>query len=540
MQPGQPHSSTADYDVIIVGAGFSGIYALHRLRALGFSVVVLEAASAAGGTWFWNRYPGARCDIQSMVYSYSFDARLEQDWQWSERFARQPEILQYINHVVERFDLTPDMQFNTRVEQAHYDEQEHHWLLVDGNAQQYRARFCIFATGCLSVPRLPAIDGIDQFKGNVYHTGEWPHAAVDFSGQQVAVIGTGSSGIQSIPVIAKQAEHVTVFQRTPNFSTPAWQVPLSADEEQQWKDNYPAIREIARQSQSGDIYEEASDSIFDHSDEVQQAELNRRWGQGAFNLQAAFADLVTDEKANQIAAGFVHDKIRGRVDDQNIAELLCPRDHPFGTKRLCVDTDYYETYNRDNVTLVDISDTPVSAITERGLKFENVEYQFDAIVFATGFDAMTGALKQVDIRGKDGQTLREKWAHGPITYLGLGVSGFPNLFTITGPGSPSVLTNMMVAIEQHVDWVVDCLCYLRASEISSIEASLEAESMWVQQVEAVARKTLYPQAGSWYMGANIPGKPRVFMPYIGGMASYRDICDAIVDKGYQGFILSQE
>jgi cyclohexanone monooxygenase len=531
----KPHSNS---DIVIIGAGFSGIYALHRLRSLGFSVTLLEAASGPGGTWFWNRYPGARCDIQSMVYSYSFDDQLQQDWHWTERYARQPEILKYINHVVKRFDLGCDMQFNTRVKEAIFNEKENNWSLVDDDYNQYRARFCIFATGCLSVPRLPTIDGVDKFGGDFYHTGEWPHTNVDFTSQKVAVIGTGSSGIQSIPVIAQQAKYLTVFQRTPNFSTPAWQGPLTTDEELQWKANYADIRKTARQSESGDIYEETSDSVFNYSTNEQQSELERRWGQGAFNLQAAFIDLVTDENANKIATEFVHNKIRQRVDDQKIAELLCPRNHPFGTKRLCVDSDYYETYNRDNVALIDISSTPITSITKQGLKLDNVEYQFDAIVFATGFDAMTGALMKVDIRGRDGQKLSDKWAGGPLSYLGLSVSGFPNLFTVTGPGSPSVLTNMMVAIEQHVDWVVDCLCHLRESKQSIIEASSEAEAEWVKQVEEVAQTTLYPQANSWYVGANIPGKPRGFMPYVGGMASYRDICNDVVDKGYLGFNLS--
>ena len=526
------------YDAIIVGAGFSGLYALYKLRSLGFKVKILEAASGAGGTWFWNRYPGARCDIQSVVYSYSFDDQLQQEWHWTERYARQPEILKYINHVVERFDLARDIQFNTAIEQAQFNEADNHWSLTDNNNEKYTSQFCIFATGCLSVPRLPEIQGIDQFNGNTYHTGEWPHSTVDFTGQNVAVIGTGSTGIQSIPVIARQAKHLTVFQRTPNFSTPAWQGPLTADEEKRWKDNYSEIREKARQSESGDIYEETPDSVFNYSAHEQQAELERRWGQGAFNLQAAFADLVTDEKANQIATEFVHEKIRQRVNDPEIAELLCPRNHPFGTKRLCVDTDYYETYNRDNVTLIDISSTPIASITTQGLNLDNIEYEFDSIVFATGFDAMTGALTRVDIRGRGNQSLADKWAGGPQSYLGLSVSGFPNLFTITGPGSPSVLTNMMVAIEQHVDWVIDCLFHLRETDNVVIEASSEAESNWVKQVEAVAQTTLFPQANSWYVGANIPGKPRVFMPYVGGMASYRDICNDVVDRGYAGFNLS--
>ncbi|MFT5503724.1 MAG: cyclohexanone monooxygenase [Gammaproteobacteria bacterium] len=529
-----PHS---DYDVVIIGAGFSGIYALYRLRSLGFSVALLEAASGPGGTWFWNRYPGARCDVQSMVYSYSFDDQLQQDWKWTERYARQPEILEYIQHVVERYDLGKDIRFNCKVEQAEFDESQNSWLLTDSSGDQIRSQFCIFATGCLSVPRLPEIDGIDEFEGQAYHTGQWPHEAVDFSGLNVAVVGTGSSGIQSIPVIAQQARHLTVFQRTPNFSTPAWQGPLSPAEEKQWKDNYPEIRQAARDSESGDIYDESYDSIFDYSPDDQQAELDHRWGQGAFNLMAAFADLMTDENANKIAAEFVHDKIRQRIDDPVIAELLCPRNHPFASKRLCVDSEYFETYNRDNVTLIDISRDHQFSVSTQGITIDSTEYDFDAIVFATGFDAMTGALLNIDIRGKNNKCIQDKWAKGPQSYLGLSVAEFPNLFTITGPGSPSVLTNMMVAIEQHVDWVVDCLTDLRERKISMIEASIEAEADWVRQVLEVAQGTLYPLANSWYTGDNIPGKPRVFMPYVGGMASYRDICNDVVADGYRGFHL---
>ena len=535
----KPHSnSNPEHDVIIIGAGFSGIYALHRLRASGMNVRLLEAATAPGGTWFWNRYPGARCDIQSMIYSYSFDEQLQQDWQWTERYATQPEILKYIDHVVDRFDLKRDMQFETRVSCASFNETSNFWQVTDQHANGYSARFCIFATGCLSVPRYPDIEGMERFDGSIYHTGQWPHEGVDFTGQKVALIGTGSSGIQSIPVIATQAQHLTVFQRTPNFSTPAWQTPLSEEEEKQWKEDYPAIRQAARQSHSGDIYEEAEDSVFNYSAQEQQAELDRRWGQGAFNLQAAFSDLVTDIRANEIASNFVHEKIRQRVNKAETAELLCPKDHPFGTKRLCVDTNYYETYNRENVSLISIKDSPIKTITEKGIIIDNGEYEFDSIIFATGFDAMTGALLNVEIQGRNQQCLADKWEDGPRTYLGLCVSGFPNLFVITGPGSPSVLTNMMVAIEQHVDWVVDCINHIRENGKSTIEADYKSEDDWVIQVEEVGNTTLYPLADSWYTGANIPGKPRVFTPYVGGMAAYRDICDEVAREGYKGFNLS--
>ncbi|MEJ0016807.1 MAG: NAD(P)/FAD-dependent oxidoreductase [Acetobacteraceae bacterium] len=529
--------SPISVDVAIVGAGFAGMYMLHRLRGLGLSARVFEAGSGVGGTWYWNRYPGARCDVESMQYSYSFSPELQQDWQWSELFAAQPEILRYANHVADRFDLRRDIQFNTRVTSARFDDTANLWDVRTDRGDAVSARFVVMATGCLSSARVPDLPGLDSFSGRTYHTGHWPHEGVDFTGQRVAVIGTGSSAIQAIPVIAQQAAHVTVFQRTPNFSIPSRNGPMNESYAQSWKSEYPVLREKARHMRNGILNDPNNQSALEVSDEERRRVLEARWAAGGTKFMAAFNDLIFNREANDTAAEFVRGKIRSMVRDPATAELLAPKNHPIGTKRICVDTDYYGTYNRDNVALVDVRATPISGITERGVRVGDSEYAVDAIVFATGFDAMTGALLGVDVEA-GGASLREKWEAGPRTYLGLMTAGFPNLFMITGPGSPSVLSNMMVSIEQHVDWIADCLGFLQARGIASIEATQAAEDAWVAHGNDVANKTLYPLANSWYMGVNIPGKPQVFMPYIGGVGAYRDICDEIAADGYRGFVLS--
>jgi cyclohexanone monooxygenase len=533
-----PGPQPRDVDVVIVGAGFAGMYLLHRVRGLGMSAVVFEAAGGVGGTWYWNRYPGARCDVESMQYSYSFSPELQQDWQWSELFASQPEILRYANHVADRLDLRRDIRFETRVTEARFDEAEHRWSIRTDRGDRVSARYCVMATGCLSSARVPDLDGLASFKGKTYHTGHWPHEGVDFTGQRVAVIGTGSSAIQAIPVIAEQAAQLTVFQRTPNFSIPSRNGPMSPNYEQSWKRAYPQRREQARDARTGILNDPNDKSALEVSDAERQREYEARWAAGGTSFMAAFNDLIFDQQANDTAAEFVRSQIRGTVRDPAVAELLAPKNHPIGTKRICVDTDYYQTYNRDNVTLVDVRSTPITGITPNGLRVGDREYECDSIVFATGFDAMTGALTRVDIRGRTALSLRDKWEAGPRTYLGLMTAGFPNLFMITGPGSPSVLSNMMVSIEQHVDWISECLDYLRSRRLDCIEAGVEAEDAWVNHVNEVAFSTLYPSANSWYMGANIPGKPRVFMPYIGGVGSYRGICAEVAAKGYEGFRLT--
>jgi len=534
-----PGQSTEAYDAVVVGAGFAGMYMLHRLRKQGLSVRVYEQGDGVGGTWYWNRYPGARCDVESMQYSYSFSDELQQQWDWSERYAPQPEILKYANHVADRFDLRPDIQFSTRVEQAVFDESTDRWsvtISANGETKTVTAAYVVLATGCLSNARMPDIKGLDDFKGEVYHTGHWPHHSVDFTGKRVAVIGTGSSALQSVPVIAAQASHLTVFQRTANFSIPARNAPLTPEERDAFRSNYPEIRRIAREDMRNGIYQEIPDrGALDDGDNERRAKYETRWSKGGLTFMGVYNNLVLDQAANDTAASFVREKIAEIVSDPQTAKLLLPNDHPIGSKRICVDTDYYATFNRPNVTLVDIKAGGIGEILPNAVRAAGKDYEVDALVLATGFDAMTGSVAKIDIQGRNGGTLNQKWAEGPRTYLGLMSAGFPNLFVITGPGSPSVLSNMIVSIEQHVDWIADCIGYMRAQGFAAMEAETDAEDRWVAHVNEAAYATLYPQANSWYMGANIPGKPRIFMPYIGGVGAYRQICNDVAAKGYQGF-----
>ena len=530
--------ATANVDALIVGAGFSGIYMLKRCRELGISARVIEAATDAGGTWYWNRYPGARCDVESLTYSYSFSDDLQREWSWTERYARQPEILKYVARVVEKFDLRREMQFDTRVTVVAFDSTTDRWAIETDRGEHISAKYCIMATGCLSIPTRPDFKGLESYEGKIYHTGQWPHEEIDFTGNRVGIIGTGSSAVQSIPVIAEQAAHLTVFQRTPNFSVPAHHGPIDGDVVNMWKTRHEELRARARASRVGDIFEVSEISALDLTPEARDAEFERRWRQGSFNFLASFSDLITSRAANNFAVEFAHKKIRERVKDPVIADLLCPTDHPFGTKRLCVDTDYYETYNRDNVSLVDVKSAPIEKFTPKGLRTGSKEFEFDALVFATGFDAMTGALFNIDIRGRNGIQFKEKWSDGPRTYLGLAVAGFPNLFTVTGPASPSVLSNMMTSIEQHIEWITDCMAHMEAQGLATIEASTEAEDEWMQHVTDIADDTLFFESNTWYVGANIPGKPRVIYPYVGGVGAYREICDDIAAAGYKGFTLA--
>lgn len=538
MSQPAPLKSKTDYDAIVVGAGFAGLYMLHKLRALGLSAQVYEAGSGVGGTWFWNRYPGARCDVYSLEYCYSFDEQLQQEWVWTERYSAQPEILSYIEHVADRFDLRRDIQFNSRISAAHFIESEGIWRVETEAGDVASARYCIMASGALSASRKPDFEGLDDFEGTWYHTGQWPHEPVDFNGHRVAVIGTGSSGIQVTPMVAAQADHLTVFQRTPNFSIPAWNHPLSDAEQQAWKSEVAQHRAVAKASKSGALYQYGHRGTFEVSAEERQAEFDRRWAHGGANFTHAFNDLFKDRAANDLAAEYVRTKIRGIVKDPTVAAKLTPTDHAIGTKRICVDTDYYSTFNRPNVTLVDARSTPITRITRTGIETTDGSYAVDSIVFATGYDAVTGALTRIDIRGRDGVSLKDQWRDGPTTYLGITISGFPNLFTVTGPGSPSILTNVVMSIEQHVEWIADCLAYLRRENIALIEADPQAERDWVTHVSDLAKDTLHVQANSWYMGANVPGKPRVFLPYLGGLGAYTQICNNIAADGYRGFVLS--
>ena len=536
----QQTENASSYDAVIVGAGFAGMYMLHHLRQLGFSAIVLDRADGVGGTWYWNRYPGARCDVESLVYSYSFSPELEQEWEWTERYPTQPEILRYANHVADRFDLRKDIRFETGVDAAVWNDDTGRWAVSTSAGDTLDTQFYIMATGCLSDSKLPEVDGVDTFRGKTYHTGHWPHEGVDFTGMRVGVIGTGSSGIQSIPIMAEQAAQLTVFQRTPNFSLPARNRPLHPGEQEDMKARYGEHREEARTSGFGIPAPEPTQSALEVSEEERNAAYEAGWDSGHLvAMLLSFNDLISDKEANETACEFIRNKIRSIVDDPQTAEDLCPFDHPMGTKRPCLDTNYYATYNRDNVELVNLRRTPIEEITETGIRTSDRDFEFDAIVFATGFDAMTGALVAFDIEGHDGVTLKEKWAQGPRTYLGLLVAGFPNFFTITGPTSPSVFSNMMVSIEQHVEWIGACLKYLRDNGKDSIEATVEAEDFWVQHNNEAGDATLFPLANSWYMGSNVPGKPRVLMPYIGGVGVYREECDEIVADGYRGCVLSE-
>ncbi|MGH6952142.1 MAG: alpha/beta hydrolase fold domain-containing protein, partial [Vitreimonas sp.] len=527
-----------DFDAIVVGAGMAGLYQLHRLRQDGFSVQALEAADDVGGTWYWNRYPGARCDVQSVDYSYTFDPEIRSQWTWSERYATQPEILRYLQFVADKLDLRNDIRFSTKVQSADWDEQASLWRILTSAGDAITARFYIMATGCLSLPKTPDIEGVERFGGAVYFTSRWPHEGVDLTGKRVAVIGTGSSGIQSIPLIAKQAEQLTVFQRTANFSIPAFNGPVRPDKLAQLQD-YPAYVTATRNSRAGVPTFVSVTRALDASPAERQAAYDRGWAQGElFPILGAYADLLVSDEANDTLCEYVRDKIRATVRDPANAEALCPRDYPIGAKRLCLDTDYYETFNLPHVRLVDLRKTPIRAITEAGLDTSAESFAFDAIVYATGFDAMTGAIVAVDIAGRDGVSLKQRWAEGPETYLGLMTVGFPNLFMITGPGSPSVLSNMAVSIEQHVEWIADTLKDLRARGYDTIEPTEVAQAGWRQHCIDCADLTLFSKADSWYVGANVPGKARVLTPYTGGVDFYRRFCDEARARGYLGFRLA--
>jgi cation diffusion facilitator CzcD-associated flavoprotein CzcO len=535
-------TKTDEVDAVVIGAGFSGLYMLKRLRDdLGMTSRVFEAGDDVGGTWYWNRYPGARCDSEAYMYCFSFDKDLMQEWNWSGKYPEQPEILKYLQHVADRFELRSGIEFNTRVTAAHWDESTNRWLVETDQGDQVSAQYLITGIGCLSAGQIPDIAGIDSFEGESYHTGSWPHEGVDFAGKRVGVIGTGSSGVQSIPVIAEQAEHLTVFQRTPQYMVPARHHTVDTDYLDEVKKNYDEIWEKARHSTGGFPFDSMKKSALEATPEERQAAYEEGWAEGGFKFVfGSFNDISLDLRANATASEFIRAKIRETVDDPETAEKLVPRDHPFTSKRALIDTNYFETYNRDNVELVDIRHAPIEAITPKGVRTTEGEYELDIIVFATGFDAMTGTYFKMDIRGRDGLTLKEKWAEGPKTYLGLSSAGFPNMFMITGPGSPSVLSNMPVSIEQHVEFISDMLESMREHGQDVAEADPQAESEWVDHVNEVANMTLFMLADSWYLGANIPGKPRVFMPYPGGVGAYRDKCDEVATAGYEGYALSSE
>lgn len=529
---------SSELDAVVVGAGFSGLYALHHLRdRLGLTVRAYEMGDGVGGTWYWNRYPGARCDSESYYYCYSFSSELEQEWEWSSKYPEQPEILRYLEHVADRFDLRRDIQLTTRVTSAVFDEERGRWEIRTDRGDAVSARFLVGAVGCLSAANVPEIPGIGTFAGDWYHTAAWPHEPVDFRGKRVALIGTGSTGIQATPVIAAEADHLFVLQRTPQYSVPARNCLMTPEQQQEIKRDYPEIRRSARESFGGFPYRPSPRSALEVSPEERQATYERLWEEaGGFQfIYGSYYDLLHNQAANDTAAEFIRNQIRRTVKDPLVAEKLCPVDYPYGTKRPPIDTDYYATFNRQNVTLVDLRETPISEIVPSGIRTTAGLIDVDILVFATGFDAMTGSLLKIDVRGRAGRTLRAKWRAGPRTYLGLAMAGFPNLFVITGPGSPSVLANMPLAIEQHVDWVGRCIGWMRDNGFDVVEASEDAEDSWVDHVRQVFEGTLFPKANSWYVGANILGKQRVFMPYVGGFMPYSQRCDQVADSGYTGF-----
>lgn len=528
----------ATTDAIVVGAGFAGLYMLHLLRVQGLTVQGLEGADGVGGTWYSNRYPGARCDVESLQYAYSFSEELSREWEWTERYAAQPEILRYIEHVADRFGLRDAISFGSRVTEAAYDSTTRLWAVTTSRGEILRARFLITAVGCLSAGNVPAVPGLESFQGRWFHSGDWPHEGVDLNGTSVAVVGTGSSGIQMIPVIAEQAGQLRVFQRTPGFSVPAVNGSLDAEARRMFGENRPAIIERVRKSTGGYLIDSVQRWGSRTPVAERMAEYERAWARGGIGFLATFMDHFLLEEINETAADFIRNKIRDIISDPETAERLIPYGYPLGTKRMCTDTGYYETYNRPNVFLVDVREEPIQEIVPQGIRTSRTTYTVDTLVFATGFDAFTGPLLAMNVTGRDGLSLRDKWAAGPISYLGLMSAGFPNLFTITGPGSPSVLSNMLVSIEQHVEWIARCIDDLQRDlgDSAVIEPDPESETAWSEHVSNLAESTLYGTVDSWYAGANIPGKPRRFLPYVAGVGTYRGICAQIAAEGYKGFI----
>jgi len=524
-----------ELDVIIVGAGFAGLRALHTMRSAGKQAVVLEASDGIGGVWYHNGYPGARCDVESYDYSYRFSPELEQEWRWSERYAQQPEILRYIHHVADRFGLRPNIEFNARVSAARYDETEHCWSVITEDGRTWRARLLLLCVGQLSTTKSPQYPGLDAFRGEVYHSGDWPRHPVDYTGKRVAIIGTGSSGMQMTPVIAPQCRHLHVFQRTANYSIPAANAPVSDAEDRQVKANYRARREQAANSPSGLGFIPNKTSALSATPEERETVYEAAWNRLGFGFALAYFDILLNQAANDTAAEFIRRKIRARVTNDAVREALVPRDHPFAARRPSVDSGYFEAFNRDNVSLVNVKETPIVAFTDRGIRTTAAEHAFEMIILATGFDAFTGSLFKPDIVGRGGITLRQKWSGGPLTQLGVAVADFPNLFIVVGPGSPSLLSNVLVSTEEQIDWLESLVDTMDANEVVEFEATPEAEQNWTAQVQARAQETLYLTTPSFYNGAEVAGKPRVFMPYSGGVRGYRRLLQQCAAEGYSGF-----
>jgi cyclohexanone monooxygenase len=526
---------TRDHDVVIVGAGFAGLYAVHRLRGLGLRVRAYERGGGVGGVWYWNRYPGCRCDVESILYSYSFSEELQQEWSWSHRYAAQPEILAYLNHVADRFDLRRDIQLETSVDGMTFDERAQLWSVRLGDGTTVTASSVVMAAGVLSDGIVPAIPGLGDFAGEIIHTGSWPADGAELAGRRVGIVGTGSSGIQSAPLIAQQAEHLHVFQRTPQFAIPAWNRPIPPEEMEEIKAGYPELRRRAWETLGGVPSEPAPHVATETSPEEREPWLRKTWARGGYPMVGAYPDVLFDEATNAIVGEWVKDRLRERIDDPELAEKLMPA-YPFAAKRLCVDTDYFETYNRSNVTLVDLRENGIEGVVEAGVRLaDGSVVELDVLIFATGFDAVTGAIMRIDPVGRGGLTIREKWGESVHAYLGVMVSGFPNLFLVNGPGSPSLLYNMVPAIEHHVDWIAGAMAYARERDLGAIEPEPEAELRWSERVDEVASRTLYPRVNSWYMGSNVPGKVRTFLAWAGGGPPYFAHVQAVVENGYEGF-----
>lgn len=544
MSASPPETDRTDrhFDVVVIGAGFSGMYALHRLRQQWRRVVCLEAGDGVGGTWYWNRYPGARVDIESMQYSYSFDEKLQQEWSWSEHFSPQRDLEAYANHVADRFDLRADIRFRTRVDELTFDEATDEWHIGTASGERFVATYVIAATGSLDVSNVPDWPGLNSFRGAAYHTSRWPKDGVDLAGKRVGLIGTGSTGIQATPEVAAVAEHLTVFQRTPNFSLPSFNRTLDPEYERDWKTHYPERRREVLSTHGAVLTNNVAEqrSIFDYTDDERDEVMERAWNsRNGLEFIRTFTDTSSDPEANAILAEFVRNKIRAMVDDPETAELLCPKTYPIGGKRICVDSGYYQTFNRDNVTLVDVRSHPIEEITETGLRTSRSEYDLDVIIFATGFDAMTGSMLAMNVTGLDGVRLTDSWADGPKTALGLMTAGFPNLFMVHGPGSPSVLAQMITTGEWQVDWILQAIEYLDDNQISRFEATAAQEDDWAAEMNTVAARTMHARTDSWYTGANIPGKPRALLMYVGGFQRYTNWCNHAAEQGYAGFEKTQ-
>ena len=524
-------------DALIIGAGFAGLRALYKLRGLGKRVVVLEASDGIGGVWYHNAYPGARCDVESFDYSYSFSPELEQEWRWSERYATQPEILRYINHVADRFDLRGDIRLNTRMTNATYDEQTARWTITAEDGRQWSAHFFVMCVGQLSTTKRPAYPGQSLFRGEIIHSGLWPKHEVEFAGKRVAIIGTGSSGMQMTPVIAKQAAHLTVFQRTANYSIPAANAPVTDEEDRQVKANYRARREMAWNSPTGLGFRPNKQSALEASPEEREKVYEAAWNRWGFGFALAYYDILLSKPANNTAAEFIQRKIGSVIEDPVKREKLTPKGHSFAARRPSVDSGYFQAFNRGDVELADLREFPILEFTPEGIRTAEKLHEFDIIIFATGFDAFTGSLLKPEIVGRGGLTLKEKWAAGPVTQLGVGVADFPNMLIVVGPGSPSLLSNVMVSIEEQIDWLADLIQAMQVNGQVEFEALPEAERAWVEHVNARAKETLYLTTDSYYNGAEVAGKPRVFMPYSGGVRGYRRFLKQCAEEGYSGFAL---